>query len=68
MKNAQKTFKVTQYTILQGLWGIMVSRMKKRNDFVIGAITSGRDAAVADSMSQAGGFICSSGACQLRGE
>ena len=27
LKNAQKTFKVTQYTILQGLWGIMVSRM-----------------------------------------
>ena len=57
MKNAQKTFKVTQYTILQGLWGIMVSRMKKRNDFVMGVITSGRDVAVADSMSQAGGFI-----------
>lgn len=57
LKNAQKTYKVTQYTILQGIWGIMVSRMKKRNDFVIGAITSGRDAAVADSMRQAGGFI-----------
>lgn len=57
LKNAQKTFKVTQYTILQGIWGIMVSRMKNRNDFVMGAITSGRDAAVADSMSQAGGFI-----------
>lgn len=57
LKNAQKTFKVTQYTILQGIWGIMVSRMKKRNDFVMGAITSGRDAAVADSLRQAGGFV-----------
>lgn len=57
LKQAQKTFKATQFMILQGLWGIMVSRMKGRNDFVLGAIVSGRDAAVADSMMQAGGFI-----------
>lgn len=57
LKHAQKLFRVTQFTLLQGLWGIMISRLKNRNDFVFGVVTSGRDAAVIDSMNQAGGFI-----------
>ncbi len=57
LKKAQKTLKVTQFTILQGIWGVMVSRLKERNSIVFGAITSGRDADVSDSMQLSGGFV-----------
>ena len=57
LKSAQKSFKVTQFMLLQGIWGIMAARMKGRNDFVLGSIISGRDEAVMDSMLQGGGFV-----------
>lgn len=55
--NAQKTLKASQFTILQSLWGIMTARLKGRSSIVFGAITSGRDAEVTDSMTQTGGFV-----------
>ena len=57
LKEGQKTFKVTQFTILQGLWGIMAAKLKGRRQIVFGAITSGRDADVSDSMGLSGGFV-----------
>lgn len=57
LKKAQKALKVTQFTILQGIWGVMVSRLKERNSIVFGSITSGRDADVSDSMQLSGGFV-----------
>ncbi len=57
LKKAQKELKVTQFTILQGIWGVMVSRLKERNSIVFGTITSGRDADVSDSMQLSGGFV-----------
>ena len=57
LKAAQKTLKVTQYTILQGIWGVMVCRLKGRNSVVFGAVIAGRDAEVADSYRIGGGFV-----------
>ena len=57
LKEAQRTDRVTQFTLLQGLWGIMCARLKGRDHIVFGAITSGRDAQVGDSMRLAGGFV-----------
>lgn len=57
LKDAQRTYRVTQFTLLQGLWGIMCARLKGRDQIVFGVITSGRDAQVGDSMRLAGGFV-----------
>ena len=57
LEQARRTCKVTQFTILQGLWGIMTARLKGRREMVFGAITSGRDAGVTDSMGLSGGFV-----------
>lgn len=57
LKKAQKTFRVTEFTLFQGLWGVMAAQLKKTDSIVFGAITSGRDAGVSDSMTQTGGFI-----------
>ncbi len=57
LKEAAKTYKVTQFTILQGLWGIAIARLKQRKQIVYGAITAGRDANVSDSMAIEGGFV-----------
>lgn len=57
LEQARKNFKVTQFTILQGLWGIMAARLKGRREIVFGIITSGRDAGVTDSMGLSGGFV-----------
>ena len=57
LKDAQRAYRVTQFTLLQGLWGIMCARLKRRGQIVFGAITSGRDAQVGDSMRLAGGFV-----------
>lgn len=57
LQDAQRTFKVTRFTILQGLWGIMTAKLKERSRIVFGAITSGREAGVSDSMALAGGFV-----------
>ena len=54
---AQKKLKVTQFVLLQCLWGIMASRLKGRRSIVFGAITAGRDAEVSESMMQTGGFV-----------
>ena len=53
----QKKLKVTVFTILQCLWGIMTARMKDQTSMVFGAVSSGRDSEVSDSMMQAGGFV-----------
>ena len=57
LKEGQMTFRVTQFTILQGLWGIMAATLKGRRHIVFGGITSGRDAGVSDSMGLSGGFV-----------
>ena len=57
LEQARKKYKVTQFTILQGLWGIMAARLKGRREMVFGVITSGRDAGVTDSMGLSGGFV-----------
>lgn len=57
LEQAQKIFKVTQFTVLQGLWGIMTARLKTRRQMVFGAITSGRCSHVTDSMELSGGFV-----------
>lgn len=57
LKQAQKRYGVTQFTLLQGIWGIMAARLKKREQIVFGAITSGRDVTVSDSMRLGGGFV-----------
>ena len=54
---AQKKLKVTQFVLLQCLWGIMTSRLKGRGSIVFGSITAGRDAEVSESMMQTGGFV-----------
>ena len=53
----QKKLKVTGFTVLQCLWGIMAARLKGRTSMVFGAVSSGRDAEVSGSMMQAGGFV-----------
>ena len=57
LREGQKTFRVTQFTILQGLWGIMAAKLKGRRQIVFGAIASGRDADVSNSMELSGGFV-----------
>ena len=57
LENARKKLKVTQFTVLQCLWGIMTARLKNRSHMVFGAITAGRDAGVGSSMMLDGGFI-----------
>lgn len=57
LQDAVRTFKVTQFTILQGLWGIAMARLKRRHHMVFGAITAGRDAEVSGSMTMEGGFV-----------
>lgn len=57
LQEAVRTFKVTQFTILQGLWGIAMARLKRRQHMVFGAITAGRDADVSGSMTMEGGFV-----------
>lgn len=54
---AQKKLKVTQFVLLQCLWGIMAARLKGRRSIVFGTITAGRDAEVSESMLQTGGFV-----------
>jgi hypothetical protein len=54
---AQKKLKVTQFVLLQCLWGIMASRLKGRTSIVFGSITAGRDAEVSESLMQTGGFV-----------
>lgn len=53
----QKKLKVTGFTVLQCLWGVMTARMKGRTSMVFGVVSSGRDSEVSDSMMQAGGFV-----------
>ena len=57
LKQARKTYGVTQFTLLQGLWGLMVAGLKGRDHAAFGVITSGRDADVSDSMTLSGGFV-----------
>lgn len=57
LKSAVKTFKVTEFTVLQGLWGLTIARLKHRDHMVYGAITAGRDTEVSDSMMITGGFV-----------
>ena len=57
LREGQKCFRVTQFTLLQGLWGVMAATLKGRRHIVFGAITSGRDADVSDSMALSGGFV-----------
>ena len=57
LKAAQRMMKVTRFTILQSLWGIMAARLMGSGTAVFGAITSGRDAEVSDSMKLDGGFV-----------
>ena len=54
---AQKRLKVTQFVLLQCLWGIMAARLKGRKSIVFGIISAGRDAEVSESMMQTGGFV-----------
>ena len=57
LKAGQRAMKVTQFTVLQSLWGIMVARLMGSDTVVFGAITSGRDADVSESMKLYGGFV-----------
>lgn len=57
LKEARKTYGVTQFTLMQGLWGLMAAKLKKRDHIVFGTVTAGRDAEVSDSMMLAGGFV-----------
>ena len=57
LKAYQKKLKVTQFTLLQTLWGIMIARLGGEDSIVFGAVTSGRDAEVSDSMKLDGGFV-----------
>ena len=57
LKAASKKYKTTTYNIMQAAWGIMLNRITGRQDIVFGAITSGRDARVFQSLSIPGGFV-----------
>ncbi|MBR1479234.1 MAG: cyclic nucleotide-binding domain-containing protein [Lachnospiraceae bacterium] len=57
MKTASKKHRTTIYNIMQAAWGIMLNRLTGRKDIIFGAITSGRDAHVFQSMNIPGGFV-----------
>ncbi len=57
LKNAQKRYKVTLYNLLQAAWGVTLNRITGRSDILFGAITSGRDIEVMQSMMIPGGFV-----------
>ncbi len=54
---AAKKYKVTMYNLLQTAWGIMLSRITGKSDILFGAVTSGREAEVYQSMMILGGFV-----------
>ena len=57
LRSAQKRYKVTFYNLMQAAWGVTLNRITGRSDILFGAITSGRDAQILQSMMIPGGFV-----------
>jgi hypothetical protein len=54
---APKRYKTTTYNTMQAAWGVMLSRITGRQDIVFGAIISGREMGMFNSLSMPGGFV-----------
>ncbi|MBR1635943.1 MAG: cyclic nucleotide-binding domain-containing protein [Lachnospiraceae bacterium] len=57
LKEKQAAFHATQNNLMQTAWAVLLMKLYCTDDCMFGAITSGRDADVAESSKIAGGFV-----------